>query len=220
MLGPGIVLKGKSHTRLRAVAILLLAYAYWNLYGLIYPALGRWSLNYTDLLMNLPGTSHDFVLGLLLWTKSHGALYLLMDVLYRIGFTGVMFGTTLYLIILDPEGAEKLAKGYLTAFLILSAVFIIAHVYPPHLIYPDLPRRYSPPSWQARPQFVLPSPHCTIDTLSFLALVKRKDRTSRVLALIPALIPVSTVLLAEHWIWDALTGVLLGYLVHRLSERF
>ncbi|WP_048811326.1 phosphatase PAP2 family protein [Thermococcus gammatolerans] len=220
MFGKETFLNKKGTPRLRAMFLIILAYAYWNLYSLIYPALGRWSVNYTDLLLKLPGTSHDFVLKLLLWTESHGALYLLMDTLYRMGFTGIMLGTALYLLIRDPGEAEKLGKGYLLAFLIMSVIFVIAHVYPPHLVYTDLPREYPPPGWQARPEFVLPSPHCTIDTLSFLALVRRKDKLSMLLALIPVLTPVSTVLLAEHWVWDALTGIILGYIVHRLAERF
>ena len=207
-------------SRIRAVLMLILAYAYWNLYSLVYPHLGHWSVNYTDLLLALPGTSRDFVLRLLLWTKSHALLYAFMDLLYKIGFTGVIFGVTVYLLLIDPKSAERLAKGYLVAFLILSAIFVIAHVYPPHLVYTDLPREYSPPSWQARPQFVLPSPHCTVDTLGFIALVRRKEKLSKVLALVVALIPASTVLLAEHWVWDAFTGILLGYIVHKLSERF
>ncbi|MCD6523911.1 MAG: phosphatase PAP2 family protein [Thermococcus sp.] len=207
-------------SRVRAILMLILAYAYWNLYSLVYPHLGRWSVNYTDLLLALPGTSRDFVLGLLVWTKSHALLYAFMDVLYKTGFTGVIFGVTLYLLLIDPKSAERLAKSCLVAFLIMSVIFVIAYVYPPHLVYTDLPREYPPPGWQARPQFVLPSPHCTVATLSFLALVMRRDRISGALALIPALIPVSTVLLAEHWVWDAFTGIFLGYLVYRLSERF
>ncbi len=206
--------------RVRAILMLILAYAYWNLYSLVYPYLGRWSVNYTDLLLALPGTSHDFVLGLLLWMKSHALLYAFMDVLYKTGFTGAVLGVTVYLLLIDPQSAERLARGYLIAFLILSVIFVMAYVYPPHLVYTDLPREYSPPGWQARPQFVLPSPHCTVATLGFLALFRRKEKLSTMLALVVALIPASTVLLAEHWIWDALTGVLLGYLVHRLSERF
>lgn len=213
--------EGTSTTRIpRAVLLLLVAYGYWTLYSLIYPVVGRWSVDYTRLLLRLPGTSHDFVLGLLMWTKGHPALYLLMDTLYKLGFTWVMVGTVFYLLHVSPAEAERTAKSYLVSFLVLSAIFLVAHVFPPHLVYPDLPRRYSPPGWSARPQFVLPSPHCTVDTVSLLALVRRKEVPARILAFLVALIPVSTVLLAEHWVWDALSGVLLGWLVDRYSGRF
>ena len=208
-----------KNQRFKAVLLLLVAYLYWTGYSLIYPFIGRWSIDYTKALLTLPGTSHDFVLGLLLWTISHRTLYILMDALYRLGFTGVMFGATIYLLFADPRDAERITRNYFLAFLILSVIFSMAHVYPPHLVYPDLPRKYSPPGWQARPQFVLPSPHCTVDTVTFLVLFRRRDPLSRLLALLTALIPVSTVLLAEHWIWDALTGIALGYLTNRFSEN-
>lgn len=211
--------KATRNQRLRAIFLLLSAYLYWTVYSLIYPFIGRWGINYTDALLMLPGTSHDFILGLLLWTISHRTLYLLMGILYRLGFTWVMFGTIIYLLFVDPRDAERVSKNYLLTFLTLSGIFAIAHVYPPHLIYQDLPRSYSPPGWQARPQFVLPSPHCTIDTVTFLALLQKKDPLSRILALLTALIPISTILLAEHWIWDALTGIALGYLISRFSEN-
>ncbi|ASJ00239.1 phosphatase PAP2 family protein [Thermococcus gorgonarius] len=204
----------------RSIILFLMAYAYWTFYSLIYPIVGRWSVNYTDFLLRLPGTSHDFVLGLLLWTKSHFFLYLLMDALYKLGFTWVMVGTVAYLLYISPTEAERTAKSYLLSFLVLSAIFLVAYVFPPHLVYPDLPRRYAPPGWDARPQFVLPSPHCTIDTISFLALARRKEVLARIMAFLVVLIPLSTVLLAEHWLWDALSGIFLGWLVDRYSRNF
>lgn len=203
----------------RSVVLLLAAYGYWTVYSLAYPAVGRWSFNYTNFLLRLPGTSHDFVLGLLLWTKSHSVLYLLMDALYKLGFTWVMVGTIAYLLYTSPTEAERTTRNYLVSFLVLSAIFLVAHVFPPHLVYPDLPRRYAPPGWSARPQFVLPSPHCTIDTVSFLALARRKEVPARILAFLVALIPISTVLLGEHWVWDAISGILLGWLVEGYSGK-
>ncbi len=203
----------------RPSLLLVAAYLYWTAYSLLYPLIGRWALNYTDLLLMLPGTSRTFVLSLLTWTEAHHLIYRLMDALYAAGFTWVLMGTFLYLLYRDRNAAGRVAEEYLLGFLSLSFIFALAYVLPPHMVYPGLPRHYSPPGWQARPQFVLPSPHCTVDTISFLALIEERHRVSRLLALLVGLIPLATVLLAEHWVWDAVSGILLGWLVHRYSGK-
>ncbi|WP_456366901.1 phosphatase PAP2 family protein [Thermococcus sp.] len=204
---------------LRPSLLLATAYLYWAAYSFLYPLIGRWALNYTDLLLRLPGTSRTFVLSLLTWTEAHHSIYRLMDALYAAGFTWVLLGAFLYLLYRDPKAAERAAGEYLLGFLSLSLVFSLAYVLPPHMVYPNLPRHYSPPGWQARPQFVLPSPHCTVDTISFLALTEERHRVSKLLALLVGLIPLATVLLAEHWVWDAVSGILLGWLVNRYSGK-
>jgi len=203
----------------RPSLLLATAYLYWTAYSLLYPLLGRWALNYTNLLLRLPGTSRTFVLSLLTWAEGHHLIYTLMDALYAAGFTWVLVGTFIYLLYRDPAAAEGVAKEYFLGFLSLSVIFVLAYALPPHIVYPNLPRHYPPPGWQARPQFVLPSPHCTVDTISFLALIKEGNRLSRLLALLVGLIPLATVLLAEHWVWDAFSGILLGWLVHRYSGK-
>jgi hypothetical protein len=188
-------------------------YLFWDIYSLIYPIIGRWSVNWNHILLKLPGTSKDFVLSLLLWTKEHPLLYSTMDFVYKLGFSGVMFLTFMYLLWRDPREGKFLVKCYAISFLILAIIFAVVNVNAPHHIYQDIPREYSPPNWQARPQFVLPSPHCTIATVSFLALFKRREKEAKLLSILPFLVPPATVLLAEHWIWDALTGIVLGTVI-------
>ncbi len=202
--------------RIKLLLEFLAVYAGWTIYGVVYPLIGHWSINYNGLLLKLPGTSRHFVLTLLLWTKGHHIIYVLMRTAYRTGFTWAMVLTFGYVLLVgDVLRARKLVLGYATAFTLLAVIFAVANVNAPHYVYPGLPERYAPNGWQARPQFVLPSPHCTIATISFLALWRRREWPARMLALWIALIPPATVLLAEHWIWDAVTGILLGFLVHR-----
>ncbi|WP_157727191.1 phosphatase PAP2 family protein [Thermococcus profundus] len=196
--------------RKRLVVEFLAVYLFWEVYSIVYPFLGRWSISWNGLLLELPGTSRDFVLSILLWTKSHPVLYTVMDAVYHFGFSGPMVVAFLYLLLRDPPECKILIKAYALSFLVLSIIFLTAHVNAPHHIYPDLPRKYSPPSWLARPQFVFPSPHCTIATVSFLALFMRREKSARFLSLFPFLVPPSTVLLAEHWIWDTVAGIVLG----------
>ncbi len=208
-----------SKPRVKTLLEFLAVYTGWTLYGVLYPFIGRWSFNYNGLLLRLPGTSRHFVLTLLLWTKSHHIVYLLMRTVYNTGFTWTMVLTFGYLLLVgETDRARRVVLGYAIAFTLLAIIFAVANVNAPHYIYQGLPERYSPNGWQARPQFVLPSPHCTIATISFLALWRRKEFPAKMLALWIALIPPATVLLAEHWIWDAATGIILGLLVHRYTN--
>ncbi len=203
----------------RVLMEFIAVYSGWTLYGIIYPVIGRWSVNYNSLLLRLPGTSEHFILTLLLWTKSHHVVYILMRTVYNAGFTGAMILTFTYLLVRDDViRARELVRNYAISFGILAVIFALAYVNAPHYIYHNLPERYAPNGWQARPQFVLPSPHCTIATLSFLELWRRRELPAKLLALLLALIPPATVLLAEHWIWDALTGISLGLLVYRVPK--
>jgi len=199
--------------RNKALVEFLAAYFFWNAYSFVYPLLGRWSVNWNDVLLKLPGTSREFVLSLLLWTEAHPLVYHLMDAVYRLGFTGVMVFTFTYLLLTSPRESRLLARAYALSFLALAVIFAVVNVNAPHNIYQNLPREYSPPSWQARPQFVLPSPHCTIATVSFLFLFRRRERTARFLSIFPLMVPPATVLLGEHWVWDAVTGIALGTII-------
>jgi hypothetical protein len=206
--------------RNKALVEFLAVYLFWNAYSFVYPLIGRWSINWNGLLLKLPGTSREFVLSLLLWTEAHQVVYHVMDTVYRLGFTGVMILTFVYLLLTAPRESRLLVRAYALAFIILAMIFAVVNVNAPHHIYHNLPRRYSPPSWQARPQFVLPSPHCTIATVSFLFLFRRREKFARLLSTLPLLVPPATVLLGEHWVWDALTGIILGTIIWLwLSKR-
>lgn len=65
-----------------------------------------------------------------------------MDVVYKLGFTGVMLLGFLYLLWEDQEESRFLVRVYTMSFAILSAIFVVAHMNAPHHIYQGLPRGY------------------------------------------------------------------------------
>ena len=49
--------------------------------------------------------------------------------------------------------------------------------------------------------------------------MEEKRRETLPLALFLALVPLSTVLLGEHWVWDALAGFMVALLAVELEKR-
>ncbi len=199
---------------LETFLIFLAVYLGWDAYALVYPYIGRWSINVLPWFLRLPMTSYHFEYSLVSWTVSHGLVHTVLRRVYSLGFSGEIMVTFLYLFLRNPNDAKLLAKRYGVSMIILATSFVIFHVYAPHVVY-SLPEGYSPGDWTARSEFVLPSPHNTLATVSFITLLERGGRLAIPLLVFIALIPPATVLLGEHWFWDALTGILIGYAVSR-----
>ncbi|NJE54887.1 phosphatase PAP2 family protein [Thermococcus sp. 21S9] len=204
--------------RLRLILLFLVVYLSWDAYALVYPFIGRWSADVTRSLLQLPLTSYRFEYSLVSWTVSHRFLHAFMRAVYRAGFAGSFWLPALYLTFTDPERAKRLAFRFALGFGILALSFLILHVHAPHVVY-DLPGRYAPNDWTARPEFVLPSPHCTLAFIGLLSVLEVKRKENIPLAVFLALVPISTVLLGEHWVWDAVAGFLVALVAVGLEKR-
>jgi len=192
-------------TRAKLAILFVLVYVSWDAYSLVYPAIGRWSLNITPWFLRLPLTSRGFEYSLVHWAVSHRPIHLLLRAVYNNGFTGTMVATFLYLLWTDVGGARRLVRLYALTFGILAVSFVLFHTYAPHVIY-SLPERYAPNTALTRPQFVFPSPHCSIAFVSLIAVWRKKGPLAASLKGFLVLVPISTVLLGEHWVWDVIGG--------------
>ena len=206
-----------ARERLRLLTIFVAVYLSWNAYALAYPLIGRWSVNVLPYFLKLPLTSCSFERSLVSWTVSRRVLHALMRLAYNTGFSGSMFLTFLYSL-RDERLSWKLIRRYALTFLILEVSFALFHVYAPHYVY-SLPEEYAPNNALTPPQFVFPSPHCAIAFVSLMTVRKKKDPLSKVLKAYLFLVPVSTVLLGEHWVWDVLAGFMVALLAVELEKR-
>ncbi len=194
--------------RLKLIITFILIYLSWDAYALAYPFIGQWSVNTLPYFLRLPLTSYSFEYSLVSWTVSHQCLHTLMRLIYNSSFSGSMFLT--FLCSLPDKGLSKrLIRRYLLIFLILAVSFALFHIYAPHYVY-HLPERYMPNNILTPPQFVFPSPHCAIAFVSLLTIWEKRNPLMIFLRVYLLLVPVSTVLLGEHWIWDVIAALFIA----------
>ncbi|NJE04567.1 phosphoesterase [Thermococcus sp. M36] len=198
----------------------LMSYFGWIAFGIIYGYLGRWSIDFTGSFLELPLTSRDLVLGLVELTKSVPFLDPLFSAVYYLGFSGSIALTVAYLLLYkrDLEGSDELFLRYLGAYAVAGVVYLVAHVHAPHMVY-GMPGYTSVNTLLTRQEFVLPSLHNTFVAIHIITLWKyRKSPSGRALIGMNTMIPFATVLLGHHWIYDVVTGFLLGIAVSRFTE--
>jgi len=205
----------KEHLKL--IVLFLAVYFSWDAYALAYPVVGRWSVNVLPYFLKLPLTSYRFEYSLVSWTVSHPIVHRPLRFVYNTGFTGSMVLTFLYTL-RTPELSKRLVRRYGLTFLILAVSFAVFHVYAPHFVY-TLPEHYAPNNALTPPQFVFPSPHCAIAFVSLMTVWRRRDIFSIPLKVYLLLVPLSTVLLGEHWVWDAVAGFLVALIAVELEKR-
>jgi len=203
--------------KLELLAAFTAVYLSWDAYALVYPILGHWSVNVLPLFLKLPLTSCSFERALVGWTVSHGSLHWLMRLVYNTGFSGSMFLTFLYSL-RDEKLSWKLLRRYALTFSFLALSFSIFHVYAPHRVC-SLPEEYEPNNALTPSQFVFPSPHCAVAFTSLMTVWKKKDTLAEVLKAYLLLVPVSTVLLGEHWVWDVLGGFIISIIAVWVEKR-
>ncbi|WP_297065728.1 phosphatase PAP2 family protein [Thermococcus sp.] len=204
--------------RLKLLLAFLVVYLSWDAYALIYPLIGRWSVNVLSYFLKLPLTSYRFEYSVVSWTVSNEPVHRVMRAVYKAGFVGSFWLPAIYFTLTDEKRAKRLFRRFALGFGLLALSFALFHVYAPHVVY-TLPEHYAPNDWTARPEFVFPSPHCTLAFIGLLSVLEERKRETLLLALFLALVPVSTVLLGEHWVWDVLAGFMVALLAVRLEKR-
>ena len=202
--------------KLKLLLVFVAVYLSWDAYALLYPFIGRWSVSILPYFLKLPLTSYSFEYSLVSWTVSHGFIHETMRVIYNTGFTGSMFLSFAYSLG-DERLSWKLVKRYAIAFSLLALSFTLFHVYAPHRVY-ILPDTYAPNNPLTPPQFVFPSPHCAVAFASLMVLWSRKSIQATLIKVYLLLVPISTVLLGEHWIWDVLGGFLIALISAKIEK--
>ncbi|WP_258084344.1 phosphatase PAP2 family protein [Thermococcus thermotolerans] len=197
-----------------------LSYFGWIAFGVLYGIIGRWSVDVTNEFLRLPLTSMEFVVGLVEFTKSIPLMYSFFTTVYYLGFTGSIALAVAYLLLYkgDLAASDELFIRYLAAYITAGAVYLVVHVYAPHIVY-NLPGYNSSNTLLTRQEFVLPSLHNTIVTINIITVWKyRKNLGGKAIILVNTLIPFATLFLGHHWIYDVLAGIALGVLMSRVTE--
>ncbi len=197
-----------------------LSYFGWIGFGILYGVIGKWSIDVTSRFLTLPLTSRSLVVGLIDFTHSIKPLYFLFVGVYYLGFTGSIALAVFYLLIYlaDKDASDRLLAGYLLSYTFAGVAYLIFHIYAPHIVY-NLPGFTSENTLFTRQEFVLPSLHNTIITVNILTLWRHRDKLgAKILILVNALIPFATVFLGHHWVYDVLTGILLGSFTYWLGR--
>jgi len=212
--------------RLRDRAVLLrlnafiLSYFGWILFGVVYSYVGRWSVDVTKKFLELPLTSRRLVLELLHMTKSVPLVYYTLLLVYYLGFAGSIAIIVFYLLLYlnDLKTSDELLVRYLLAYGIAGSIYIVLHIYAPHLVY-GIPGYISKNTLLTRQEFVFPSLHNTFAAINIITIWKYRDRIGgKALIAVNTLIPFATVLLAHHWIYDVLSGFILAIFVSRMTS--
>jgi membrane-associated phospholipid phosphatase len=197
-----------------------LSYFGWIAFGVLYGVIGRWSVDVTPEFLRLPLTSRDFVVGLVEFTKDIPPLYSLFTVVYYLGFSGSIALIVVYLLIYkkDLKASDELLIRYLMAYALAGSIYLIFHIYAPHIVY-NLPGYNSSNTLLTRQEFVLPSLHNTIITINIATLWRhRRELGGKALILVNTLIPFATVFLGHHWVYDVLAGIALGAFISKVTD--
>ena len=197
----------------------LLSYFGWIAFGVLYGIIGRWSVDMTSEFLRLPLTSRELVVALVEFTKAVPPLYSLFTVVYYLGFSGSIAFAVAYLLVYkkDLKASDELFISYLMAYTIAGAIYLLFHIYAPHIVY-HLPGYISDNTLLTRQEFVLPSLHNTIITINIVTLWRyRRELGGKLLILVNTLIPFATVFLGHHWVYDVLAGFLLGAVISKVT---
>ncbi len=200
----------------------LIIYFGWFIFGLLYPILGKHSVDITREFLKLPFTSYEFVSRLLFLVKSHVLVYYFMKSVYFLGFSGSIALTVAFLLLYkrDIQASDELFIRYLKLYVISGAMYCMFHVYAPHVVY-NLPVESPAGTYLTQQEFVLPSLHNSIATANIVTLWKyRKSWTARSIIAFNMMIPIVTLFLGHHWIYDIITGIILALIIAKITKGY
>jgi len=200
--------------------VFLLLYFGWMGFTVLYDLIKAYSRDVTAQLLQLPFTSRSFVITSLEVVREVPGLYQFLRGVYYIGFTGSIVLTVFFILFYwrDLGSADELAVRYLLAYVTCGITYSMFHVYAPHYVYHL--QMFSPDrTYLTQQEFVLPSLHNTIAAVNILTMWKHRKKLWGVLLLgLNTLVPFATILLAQHWVYDALAGILLAVAIGKVTE--
>jgi membrane-associated phospholipid phosphatase len=200
--------------------IFLIMYFGWIGFTFFYNLIQDYSKDFVPFLLKLPFTSKQFIIFLMESTKDIPLLQPLLTIVYHFGFSGSIALTIFFILVYwkDFESADRLAFSYLLSYTLCGVIYSLGHVHAPHDVYGL--KVFSVGSL-TQEEFVLPSLHNTIATVNIVTLwIHREKRWAKILISLNFLVPPATILLGHHWIYDALTGVLLAVIISKIAARF
>jgi len=205
---------------LERITVFILLYIGWTLFTLVYNFIKPYSRNLTSEFLKLPLMSRSFTVGMVSMIEGIKPLYYFLSGIYFLGFTGSIGLAVFYLLFVreDYQASDELALRYLLAYVTCGLIYSVFHIYAPHIVY-HLNGYYPDNSGLTQQEFVFPSLHNTIAAINLITVWKYRDRIGgKVIIALSTLIPFATVLLGQHWVYDALAGMGLAALLSKITE--
>ncbi len=205
---------------LERITVFILLYICWTLFTLAYNLIKPYSKDVTTDFLRLPLMSRSFTVGMVEMVKRMNLLYYFLSGVYFLGFTGSIGLAVFYLLFVreDYRASDELALRYFLAYVTCGFMYSIFHVYAPHIVY-HLNGYYPDNSGLTQQEFVFPSLHNTIAAINLITVWKYRRRIGgKVIIGLSTLIPFATVLLGQHWVYDALAGIGLAAILSKLTE--
>ncbi|MDV3104545.1 phosphatase PAP2 family protein [Thermococcus waiotapuensis] len=197
----------------------LILYFGWLLFTFLYPFINE-SRDVTSYLLRLPFTSRHFVVSTLELAKSILPFYYLMKAVYFMGFSSSIALTVFFVLIYwkDLSSADELMARYFLSYLLCGITYVFVHVHAPHDVY-KLDVVSPSATYLTQAEFVLPSLHNTIAAVNVITLWNHREKIwGKVLIALNSLVPFSTIFLAHHWIYDAISGFMLASVIGKATE--
>ena len=179
-------------------------------------------LDWTETMRGLPATGWELYEKLLQLVRSVPHLEQVLVGIYVYGYVlSITLAVVYGLLTGRPDVTDGAVMGFALMLAIAGTAYAFAYVHPPHTVYGVNPVR-SRYMELANNRFVFPSLHAAFAT--FLALYfwrRARHRTVRwAYAFLGVITPVNIVVLVQHWVYDAIAGILLGVLAFLAVERW
>ncbi len=178
--------------------------------------------NWTDTLLKLPWTEWSLYSNAYSIIHSVPALEWVLKKWYTVGFTSTLVGTAAwFLVTRRPKDLDAELLGLAAMLGTTMTIYAIAFVYPPHIVYGFNPIE-SPLMNLANHRFVFPSLHTALAVFLAMYFVwKEKHPLARgILVLNGFVTPFVTIVLVQHWVYDAISGILLALFSFWVAKRY
>ncbi len=193
----------------------------WFTYEAAYDSVFR-PVNCTERMLELPLTGWSFYRAAYSTVHAIPPLEKIAAAWYTVGFTTMIAAALLWFVLTRrPEELDAGLAGMAVIHGTVMVIYAIAFVYPPHMVFGFNPVR-SPIMNLANNHFVCPSLHTTL-AVFFALYFAWKEKNKIVKALFVAnglIVPTVTILFVQHWIYDAVSGVILAGTVFYAVKRW
>lgn len=152
---------------------------------------------------------------------------LFFKLVYYFGFSLSLLMAPIYLVLVNQhERLDRLIAALIVSYIIAFPIFFTAVAYEPVVVgwghWEDIllyeGQTLEGTNFMTTPAFCLPSGHTFLTTICALAVVGTKRWPRYFLYAMAILVPISTILLTQHWVEDVITGYALGFFAFYVSR--
>jgi len=178
--------------------------------------------NWTDTLLKLPWTEWSLYRNTYSTIHSVPALEWVLKKWYTLGFTSALIGSVaVFFAAGRPKDVDAELLGLAVMHTIVMLIYAFAFVYPPHIVYGFNPVK-SPLMNLANHRFVFPSLHTALAVFLAMYFIWKEIHpvVKAIFTVNGFVIPFVTILLVQHWIYDAISGILLASFSFWVAKKY